>query len=74
MPTECPNCLEKHEVFPDVCVLHVLLGVAVHGRQSLTNEAAHVVLKNCNADALWDDLGPIVDRLEAGYYDNDAEG
>jgi hypothetical protein len=51
----------------------VLVGVSLQSRQSITDEQAIEIIKNTNADMLWEDIGPIIDRLEEGYYKNNGE-
>jgi hypothetical protein len=68
--TLCANCVRNHDEVDDICVLSVLVGVSLQSRQSITDEQAIDIIKNTNADMLWDDIGPIIDRLEEGYYRN----
>lgn len=70
----CPNCFYEHKDFSvDPCLLHALLAAAVAGRGEITNEQAAEIMRGTNVDALWDDLGPLVDRLVAGFYAEGAE-
>lgn len=66
--SKCTNCLTRHKVTPDVCIPAALLGVAVHERQTVSDFEAESLLANLNADRLWDDIAPIIDRLEKGEY------
>jgi hypothetical protein len=70
MANECSNCARKHRTLPDLCILAALTGVSLHGRCDIDEKQAADIIKNTNADMLWDDIGPIIDRLEAGYYKN----
>jgi hypothetical protein len=65
---KCNNCCQPHTEFTDVCILESLLGVSVLGRESLTMEQARSILIETDVYALWNDLGPIIDRLEDGKY------
>ena len=38
-------------------------------RQNLTREEIHDRWAACDIDRLWEDLGPVLDSLETGYYD-----
>lgn len=65
----CPNCagIPAQEHPQNGCVLAALIEVVRdRGEMSATDLAQ--LLANTDADALWNDLGPIVDTLEAGGY------
>jgi hypothetical protein len=68
----CPNCLGRHVDMADVCMLSAAFGVIVHSRQDLTLDQARERIAKVSADAFWDDVGPILDRLTDGYYDEEA--
>lgn len=68
MPT-CPNCsrpMEKNHPI-DVCLVAALFGV-VRDRGNKTDDRIKKLMRDVNVDLLWDDLGPLIDRLEKGYY------
>lgn len=66
--TKCSQCTDEHRSIPDVCVLSAFAGVSLFSRESLNDEQARNIIANTNPDHLWDDLGPILDKLEAGFY------
>jgi hypothetical protein len=69
----CPNCyapVEEHEA--NGCVLAALMQL-VRDRGNLDDEALLNLHANANADAFWDDLGPIIDGLEDGHYTTKEE-
>lgn len=70
---KCNNCGRTHEIFLDVCIADAFLGVSLHSRGSLTEKQAAIILAGMDAAAFWDDVGPIIDRLEEGYYNIDKE-
>ena len=64
----CPNCgdpIDAHE--RNGCVLEAFIGV-LRSRDNLSETALQDIWSNCNVDALWDDLGRVLDNLEAGHY------
>lgn len=63
----CNNCGRPHGWFRDRCLLSVLLGLAIGG-DNLTIPEARSMIDTTNVDALWDDMGPIIDNLAAGHY------
>jgi len=68
MTDTCPNCggsIKDHVA--DFCVLSSLMGV-VDDRGNLARAQLEQLWGNVDIDRLWDDLGPILDRLEAGDY------
>jgi hypothetical protein len=72
---KCPNCGDEHAELPSApCLLAVLLGLIVHDRETMTHEQAQAALAKVDVDALWTDLGPILDRLEDGAYGDDHAG
>lgn len=65
---KCPCCGEPVEDHPDNgCVLNTLLGV-LRDRGSLEEADILDLHAKCDVDALWQDLGRIIDRLEDGRY------
>ena len=66
---ECPNCGASHvEDHPhDGCMLHAVISV-LRGRENMTEDALQKLHAETNVDALWDDIGPVLDKLEAGGY------
>jgi hypothetical protein len=62
----CPNCSEVHTDLPDVCVLSVLAGILVYGRERDVDKvlAGLEKLDGHDVDELWDYLSPALDRLE----------
>lgn len=68
MPDRCPNCFDPIEGHPDsACVLNALIQV-VRERGDLTEEQLRALHRDANVDVLWEDLGPVIDRLQAGGY------
>lgn len=64
----CPNCGQPIENHPDNgCALRTLIQV-VRERGGLTEEQLLDLHVKCDVDALWDQLGHIVDQLEAGDF------
>jgi len=65
--TRCPNCGEDITAHPDNdCVLNLFIGVL---RDRGMHEAELMRLhRTCDIDALWTDLGPILDNLQDGEY------
>lgn len=64
----CPNCagpVVGHE--ENGCVLAALIGV-VRDRGNHTELKIRQLHANANIDALWDQLGPIIDQLEEGAF------
>ena len=69
----CANCGDEipgHE--ENGCVLAALVQV-IKDRGFTTSGSLLLMLRDTNVDALWDDLGPIIDQLEAGEYMNDDD-
>lgn len=68
---ECPNCYDPlnaggmHE--SNGCVL-IAFAELVRERGGHTPEQIAELVRRCNADRLWDVLGPIVDRFEEGEF------
>lgn len=69
----CPNCGEPvcrpstGEVHEAGCVLHALIGV-VRDRETVPERKLRTIHANVDTDALWNDVGRIIDRLEEGRY------
>lgn len=64
----CPNCGAPVVDHPaNGCALAVLIGV-VRDRGDTAESVIHQLHKNCDTDALWNDLGRVVDALQDGRY------
>lgn len=64
----CPNCSCPVKTHPrNDCVLAAFVGI-LRDRGNLSEEKLRAI--HCKADmhVFWDDLGPILDRLEEGFY------
>lgn len=70
----CPNCAQSVVGHADnQCVLNAFIQL-LRERENL-NEARLLQLHgNCSVDTMWDDLGPILDKLEAGEYSPELAG
>ncbi len=64
----CPNCNAPHGVPVESCLLGALLAVIVNSRGTVAPEAAARLMESTDIDALWEDLGPVLDTLESGGY------
>lgn len=65
---KCPNCGEHVNGHPDTsCTLYALMQI-VRERSNLTEAKVQKVHREVNVDALWEELGPIIDRLENGDF------
>jgi hypothetical protein len=53
-------------------ILTALLDCLVQ-RGAITRAEKRDMLKSTDVDFLWTEVGPILDRLEDGYYDMSAE-
>lgn len=69
MSRACPNCcVNSVEDHPENgCVLAALIGV-IRDRADISDEQRQEIHATCDVDALWNDIGKIVDRLEEGEY------
>jgi hypothetical protein len=68
---KCPNCCAEIDTHPrDECILYVFMTV-LRDRGNLDDEQLAEIHANCAVDMMWDDIGPILDRLEEGYYDSE---
>lgn len=64
----CPNCGQPAEGHPKSgCVLGSLIGV-LRNRGNLDEEELLNIHRKADTGVLWSDLGPILDRLEDGFY------
>ena len=64
----CPNCGSPVKTHPrNDCVLNALIGI-LHDRGNLSKKKLHVIHRKADTGVLWEDLGPILDRLEDGFY------
>ena len=64
----CPNCgvpVKTHT--HNSCVLHELMCL-ISDRGNLTEKEVRAIHASVDADALWNDLIEIVDKLEGGGY------
>lgn len=65
---KCPNCSEQVENHPqNGCVLAALVEI-LRDRGRYTDQTLQTIHANCDVDALWEDLGPVIDRLGDGDY------
>lgn len=70
----CPNCFKPIKTHKNNgCVLKALM-VVLNGRGGKTRKELNKLHAKCNADALWDELGPIIDRLGDGEFSDTEEG
>jgi hypothetical protein len=68
MRVMCPNCAQPvigHE--RNGCVLYAFIEL-LNDRDTKTRRQLESIHRNCNVDAMWNDIGPILDRLETGGY------
>jgi hypothetical protein len=65
----CPNCLDTPVAgHPEnACILYVLTDV-LRSRGTLTEEQIQALHRDADPNQVWDDIGPIIDRLEDGHY------
>lgn len=64
----CPNCTSPVVDHPENgCVLAALIQ-CIRDRGSKTPKQVTKLHEKCDADALWNRVGPIVDMLEAGVF------
>lgn len=65
---KCPNCGKPVAGHPENgCLLAALIGVIQD--RGVTRRRALTLHANADVDALWSDLGPVIDRLQDGKYD-----
>ena len=64
----CNNCGKTHAKTVHVCVLAALLALVVD-RGDKGKRFARRAVARVDVDAFWDDVGPIIDKLEDGWYD-----
>lgn len=66
---KCPNCLSSPVANrpENGCILAALIQVA-RERGDMSEAALRKLHANANVDALWNDVGAIVDKLETGDY------
>lgn len=70
---QCPNCLENLDEHPENgCVLHAFIAV-LFDRGNLSEEQLAKLHADTDVDLFWNDLGPILDKLENGEYTNQEE-
>lgn len=64
----CPNCLDPVKGhFPSGCVLNAFIEL-IRDRGTVSAAKLRKIHLNTNIDQLWDELDPIVARLEAGEF------
>lgn len=64
----CPNCQASVANHPDTaCVLGALIAL-IRDRQSVSERRLRKIHADTDVDAMWEDLGPVIDKLEAGGY------
>jgi hypothetical protein len=63
----CPNCMQPITKRMPGCVLHDLIGI-VSDRGNVNRERLHEIHAACDPLVMWEDLGPVIDKLEAGGY------
>jgi len=68
---KCPNCLREHGIPEEPCMLGALASML--GQRGVNPEEALGLIERANPEHLWDDLGPILERLAVGYYDCEPE-
>lgn len=67
-PSLCPNCRQPVADHPENgCVLAALIQV-IREREAMSEEKLRELHASTDTDQLWEDLGPLVDRLEEGEY------
>lgn len=68
----CSNCSGHHKSLDGraPCFLALFFRHLVREREELTHTKAMDRIAQINADAFWDDVGVILDRLAEGYYDS----
>jgi hypothetical protein len=65
---KCPNCGAAVNAHPDTgCVLYALMTV-IRERGNLAEAKVQKIHREVNVDALWEELGPIIDRIEDGAF------
>jgi hypothetical protein len=68
---KCPNCSQAFTVrrpHPENgCALAALAGVVADLGNKTPAQVARLI-HNADVDALWTDLGPVIDKLEDGEY------
>jgi hypothetical protein len=69
-PIACPNCDILLAIHPwrGACVLGALI-VCIRDREEITEAELRHHHAQCDVDALWDRLGPIIDDLQEGVFD-----
>ena len=64
----CPNCDELVNGHPDSdCILRVFANI-IRDRGNKTEAEIQRLHADCNADALWDRIGPLLNVFEDGYF------
>lgn len=83
----CPNCCQQELQFskgitseaglfghPDNSCALYLLAQQAYERETIEPAALFDLMVNCDPDALWDTLGPVVDRFENGAFSPSHNG
>lgn len=65
--TKCPNCGKEIPHPEDGCVLATLMAV-MRDWTAMPQSEVNAIWGKVDINALWDDLGPIIDGLEMGKY------
>lgn len=70
---KCPNCMSPIGSHPENgCVLAAMIQV-VRERGTRSEEEVLALHASANVSALWDELGPIIDKLEDGEFRDDVD-
>lgn len=64
----CENCRDSHVFTEAPCIAHALLMVR-GGEVAMTEQDMRERLARLDTEALWNDVGPIIDNLLGGEYD-----
>jgi hypothetical protein len=65
---KCPNCGEPVAGHPDTgCVLNALVQI-IRERGEIPEVKVRKIHREVDVDALWEELGPVVDRLQEGVF------
>lgn len=64
----CPNCGEPIKDHPENGCLLATLITTLRERAELDEAELEKIHESTNAQALWDDMGRILDKLQAGGY------
>lgn len=71
MTLRCPNCMGPLPDHPDnACVLNAFIAL-LRDRGNKTEEELLDLHANCDVDAMWERLGPVIDDLEDGHFNEE---